>query len=100
MNLRRFTLPADKANHVVWGFAVALAAAWLAAKAGYPLNAGPIGAMAALVVGAIKELADYLANQEAAAAGQPAPHTVDPVDAMATAAGGVALWAGYIVVGA
>jgi hypothetical protein len=40
MDLRRLTLPADKANHVIWGLVVALFFAWLAARAGYPQHAG------------------------------------------------------------
>ncbi len=92
MELRRITLPADKANHIIFGFLVGFAAAALAVWAGRPSFAGPLATTAATVVGGLKELADQAANQAAVAAGQREPHTVDPADVLATGLGGAAFW--------
>lgn len=100
LNLRRITLPADKANHVIFGFALGWAAAWLCTQAGYGGQAGPAAAMGALVAGAIKEMVDWLANEQARAAALPEPHTVDPVDAVATMFGGLGVWGVLAAAGA
>jgi hypothetical protein len=99
MDLRRLTLPADKANHVIWGLVVALFFAWLAARAGYPQHAGRVGAAAALTAGVIKECADAWNNRQARRRSEREPHTVDPRDVAATAAGGLGLWATSVALG-
>ena len=96
-------VPADKANHALWGYLVALAVFGVACGAALAWNASarwpvplalmligalvlaPIGAYA---VGRVKEWADARANARAAAAGLPPPHSVEVADANATLAGG------------
>lgn len=74
-------LPADKANHLACG-AVAFNAA-------LPLS-DPFVALAAVALLAIgKEALDWLSNHRARAAGLPAPHGVELLDAAATFAGGL-----------
>jgi hypothetical protein len=79
------SLPADKANHAVYGAIAAAVAVPVGAYFGFPREisalAGSIG------VGILKELADLASNWLAARAGQPAPNTVDLWDFVATAAG-------------
>lgn len=74
-------LPADKANHVVYGA--------LAFNLAYPLTDAITGLaiVAALAVG--KEISDWVKNRRAEAQGQPAPHGVEAFDALATFSGGL-----------
>jgi len=44
------------------------------------------------VVGAAKELSDWLSNRAAARVGQPPPHGVEFLDFAATTLGGVPIW--------
>jgi hypothetical protein len=91
-SLRRFTLPADKANHLVWGFVAAAVAGTLAIAFGWAAQAGWVGAAAATLVSVLKEAADDMANEEAELLGDPPPHTVDFKDAAAGVIGGLAWW--------
>lgn len=80
-------LPADKANHAIYGAIAAAVAVPVGAYFGLPREisalAGSIGA------GLLKEAMDLAMNIIAAKQGQPAPHTVDAWDLVATAAGGL-----------
>lgn len=94
MNLdwARLTLAHDKANHLIYGFLVALAITAAAQWAGFAPWAPAIGAAAALVVGGMKELMDHLDNRVADGMGAPRPHSVTWGDVGATAAGGAVHW--------
>lgn len=74
-------LPADKANHLLYGA--------LIFNAALPLSDAfvALALVAALAIG--KEVSDWLSNHRARAAGLPAPHGVEVMDALATLAGGV-----------
>lgn len=74
-------LPQDKANHLLYGA--------LAFNLAYPLTDAfaALAIVAALAVA--KELSDWALNRRAQAAGLPAPHGVEVLDALATLAGGV-----------
>ena len=91
-------LPADKANHALYGALVFLAAAAAAAAAGLH-HAAPIGMAASVVAAVLKEGADYLANRRALASHSKPLHGVDVLDALATAAGGALCWAAVLLVG-
>ena len=93
MNLAQLALPADKANHVIAGALVFLPVAIAVALAGHAQYARPAGAVAALVAGLLKELADWLANRHLAQQGLPPAHGVEVADAAATTAGGLLCWA-------
>lgn len=69
--LKAIYLPQDKANHVVWG-AILFAAGHFVSI--------PFAAAVVLAVAIFKELYDSY---------HPDRHSVDPMDAVATAAGGV-----------
>lgn len=97
--MNRLTLPADKANHIIWGLLTAFFFAWLAVRAGYPQHAGRTGVVAALAAGFIKECADAWSNRQARKRGEREPHTVDPLDVIATAAGGVLLQLALVLLG-
>lgn len=74
------SLPADKANHLAYGaviFNVAL-----------PLTDAFVALAAVGVLAVAKEAVDWLSNHRARAAGLPAPHGVEVMDALATLAGG------------
>jgi len=73
-------IPADKANHVVYGAAIA---------AVLSIILGPLPALlAAGLVGALKELADAVSNWQARRAGLVPMHGVEWLDFAATLAGG------------
>lgn len=74
------TLPSDKANHFFYGA--------LAFNAALPLSNSTTALALVAALAVAKEAADWLSNQRARAAGLPAPHGVELLDAMATFAGG------------
>lgn len=74
-------IAADKANHIIYGAAIALIAA-VAAKDAL------IGFGITLLFGAGKEAADWLLNQRAIKAGLLPTHDPDVFDFVATALGG------------
>lgn len=81
-------MPADVANHVVWGVIVA-ALTTVAVDILVPgTKAEFLGAAAAGAVGILKELYDYGTNYFAKKKGLPAPHGVQLHDVIATIAGG------------
>lgn len=85
-------LPADKANHAIYGTVVFLVAALLVARAGQPGVAHHIGLLAVATAGVAKELLDRWLNRRAVARGQAPVHGVELLDIVATAAPAVALW--------
>ena len=80
------TLPADKANHVIYGACLFAAAGAIAGHFGLP-HSRLIGVGVALAVGVAKEITDYLANRAAIARGEPPPHGVELADVIATVGG-------------
>lgn len=94
MNLPQ--LPADKANHALYGAIIFLVAGALAAAAGHPQQARLVGAGAAVLFGCAKELSDWLLNRRAVAAGLPPPHGVEAADVLATASGAFLCWAAAV----
>ena len=88
----RLTLAHDKANHLIYGFLVALAMTTAAHWAGFAPWAPAIGAAGALVVGGVKEFMDHLDNLVAVDMGAERPHSVSWGDVVATAAGGAVHW--------
>jgi hypothetical protein len=74
-------LPQDKANHVIYGAAIAVVGSGIELSAGGPpLTAVVIGAVAAAVFGALKELYDAQHRDI---------HTPEMADFVATTAGGL-----------
>lgn len=75
-------IPQDKANHAVYGaviFNIAL-----------PFTSALLALAAVAALAVAKEAVDWLRNRRARQAGLPAPHGVEPLDALATLAGGAA----------
>ena len=93
MNLPQ--IPPDKANHLLFGGAIALLAALLATAAGLAPKAGAMALAAAAAAGVAKEGVDWWANRQAARAGLPLPHQVELWDALATAGGGLAVYVAW-----
>lgn len=85
------TLPADKANHVLYGQAIALSFAALARALGHNPAAWAVAGAAIFGIG--KELLDRLANRRAIKAGLPPPHGVEFADFAATLLGGASVGA-------
>jgi hypothetical protein len=88
-------IPQDKANHFFFGALAGLAAAALACAAGRPQLAGPAALAFASLIGIVKEGADSWSNRQAAKQGLPPPHSVELLDAVSTAAGGLVVLAGW-----
>lgn len=87
------TLPADKANHAIYGVLV-FTIVYLVLHHTRLLGAHPHVAMALVFVAAVgKELDDWLANQSALARGQLPPHSAELADVLATCAGGAICYA-------
>jgi len=76
-------LPADKANHAIYGALI-----FLAALAIFRRPDAAYGLVVAAAVG--KEAIDWLSNQRAVKAGLMPTHGVEWFDALATCAGGAA----------
>jgi hypothetical protein len=91
-------LAADKANHVVYGVAINLAAQKVAVTLtllfGIDTGLQPkdIGLLASAAFGVGKELVDLALNRIAIARGLKPIHGVEPMDALATFSGGLAIW--------
>jgi len=87
-----YVIPGDKANHLVYGTAIAAAASVLTGLLMPYLShaqRGFLGAVAAVLAGVFKEHLDSRANRKAIAAGLPPPHEVSEADVCWTSAGGV-----------
>ena len=84
-------IPQDKANHFVYG-AVAYPVCLFATQwvGGEYAKLAALGLVALL--GLAKEGFDWYANRRNLLAGRVATHGVDPLDGVATLAGGVACW--------
>ena len=79
----------DKALHFIGGSVAASACAAVAMLLGLDALAGGVALLGAVAAGMIKELLDWQANERTRAEGLLATHTVDPMDAVATAADAV-----------
>lgn len=93
-------IPADKRGHLIGGALIAAVAMALAILLGDVHIAGYSGLLAAAVSGVCKEVGDFLANRKAKAAGLLPPHSVEPMDAVWTAGGGVLMflpWAAFFL---
>lgn len=82
------SLPADKANHVVYGAIIGAIAAIIAHKY-LPVHVGEFSTLVVITAGLLKEAVDWISNQLAAKAGKPATHGVEGWDFMATVCGGL-----------
>ena len=86
-------LPADKANHILYGAVMFMLVAYLATRLGmHGTHARTVGLLAAIALGLGKEARDWYANRKAAEADQAPAHNVDGMDALATAGGGCLCW--------
>jgi hypothetical protein len=85
------SLPQDKANHLIWGAILALGVYCVALALNLPF-AAELSLGTAFLAGIAKEVADKVANIQAAKLGLPAPHSVELYDALATTAGGVLIY--------
>jgi len=81
------SIPADKANHVIYGAVAFVAGAFAAHPAGLP--PAYCGLALAVIAGAIKEASDALINYRATGNPMVGPHGVEWLDFAATACGGV-----------
>lgn len=81
-------IPADKANHIVYGAALFAVGYTFSVLAGHASHALQAGAALTLVFAVGKEAADWWRNRQARAAGLLPPHGVEPLDAVATCVGG------------
>jgi hypothetical protein len=79
-------LPVDKANHVLYGYAIAVVASFIAASLQHSIPPRLFGVAVAGLLGAAKELWDRQQNIKAGAE----VHGVEAADALSTLAGGVA----------
>lgn len=77
----------DYANHYIYGGAAAVVGAHLAPLVGLPRAAGAL--IGSTVAGIVKEAIDWVLNRIAVRQGKAKRHTVDPLDILATAAGGI-----------
>lgn len=82
-------IPQDKANHFVYGAAIAVAVGLVASQLGLPVVICSVGAAA--IVGVAKETLDYYQNWKAKKAGLTPMHGVEFMDFAATALGGCAV---------
>jgi hypothetical protein len=87
-------IPADKANHAIYGALIALAVLLAARQWGIlpTLQPADLALAAAAVAGIAKEAIDKVLNMRAAAAGRALPHGVEAFDLLATVAGGAMVW--------
>lgn len=81
-------IPGDKANHVVYG-AVIGAAFTLAATPYLGSQTWAWSMVAVCAAAVLKEARDLYANYQARKAGRVPPHSVEALDAVATAVGGL-----------
>jgi hypothetical protein len=80
-------IPQDKANHVVYGAAIALVAYAVLLAIGTP-HAAWFSMLVVALFAVGKEIHDRLKNRAAERAGLPPPHGVELMDTVATLAGG------------
>lgn len=92
-------LPADKANHALYGAAIFLAVGAVVAHTPYAPAARLAGVVAAFATGLLKEVLDARANRAAVARGEAPPHGVEGADVLATAGGALLCWAAAAATG-
>lgn len=92
-------IPADKANHMIYGSGIALVAQTAATPILLHFGIDPnvvrpkdIGLAASAMFAGGKEAADWVLNRLAVRRGEKPRHGVEPLDALATVAGGLAIW--------
>lgn len=90
-------LPADKANHALYGAALFAVVGGLASHLGHADIAQPAGALGALLVACMKEAVDYAINRRAISADLPPPHGVEAADIVATTAGALLCWLATVI---
>jgi hypothetical protein len=90
-------IPNDKAQHFIYGCVAYLFLAGSALAVGFP-HPEWFGLAAAAGLGAGKEIADLWLNKRAVKAGAVPTHHVAPLDAAATALGGLACFMGSVLV--
>lgn len=93
-------IPHDKANHAIYGAAVALVAQialFLALRLtnldAHGIRPKDAGLAAAVAFGVGKEAVDAVINYRATGSFKSGPHGVEPMDAVATALGGAVVFA-------
>lgn len=83
-------LPHDKLGHFFWGAVAATIAFVLSAMVGLgPVSAANQAMLCATIVGLGKEVLDAAINARATGNTRSGPRSVDPIDFLATAAGGI-----------
>jgi hypothetical protein len=83
------TIPADKANHIIYGAAIGLLAQATCLFLKHP-EASPLASLlTATIIGAITEAGDAWDNHLQRKAGFPARHGVETWDVVATSFGGL-----------
>lgn len=82
-------IPRDKANHMVYGAAVAMVTSWAVVWMGHADVAREAGMIASMIAGVIKEGSDAEANYQATGDWRRGQHSVDALDFAATAFGGL-----------
>lgn len=85
-------IPQDKANHAIYGAVIFLFVAFFTTR-GHAPHPFELALAASALAGALKELSDYIANQRALAKYLPDVHSVEAMDFLATALGGLACYA-------
>jgi hypothetical protein len=93
------SLPADKANHALYGALIFILVGAVLTLIGQAAVARPAGVAAAVVVGLLKELLDWRANRAAVAAHMPPPHGVEKADLVATGGGALLCWLAAVATG-
>ena len=84
-------IPQDKANHIIYGAAIALLACKAAVYAPAHLSVAPAAAalLAATVFGFVKEIADAAINYRTTGKWLQGPHSIEAEDVLATMSGGL-----------
>lgn len=89
--MKLFIIPSDKANHFLYGLLAGFLAQLFCLSSAFP-SVAPLAAFSvAGTLGVLKEAGDAWDNRVARKANLPLPHSVDTLDAVATAAGGLFL---------
>jgi hypothetical protein len=84
-------IPQDKANHFIYGLAVAFITQVLLGIFGFREAAALSAPASAAIIGVLKEAWDQWQNNRAESRGQEPPHEVSAWDALSTLAGGLFL---------
>jgi hypothetical protein len=84
-------LAQDKANHFIYGVLIVAIVRWVFGYFSIP-NGDNYGLLAAIVIGALKEIIDILLNKRAARRGEFIRNTPDPMDMIVTWIGAAVAW--------